>query len=292
MEEDEKLFLNLTDVQNFTDEFISCIAILRDGKKVKCVGKRNLHDEGKKLIQLQKTPLGQIIPKIYGLTQIGDTEYIIMENLSADFTSPCHLDIKLGFRSWDINAPPETEKKLRERSLMTTSRNLAFRLDRGEFFRNGKCLMHLRKGYLANLNVDWVSYTLNSFMPLTIYEQFYQTILHFIQIYKEMLNSFPNFRVYSGSVLLYYDSDHLDYPPRIRFIDLAHSHLDVTKNGGDLSEECNDHVLDGLINLSHFTENSNSPYIGHYYIFLTDSESDSESETEIHSNDSPKIEQS
>ena len=115
-------------------------------------------------------------------------------------------------------------------------------------------------------------------MPINIYEQFHQTINQFIQVYKEMLNLYPNFRVYSSSVLLYYDSDHLDYPPRIRYIDFAHSHLDIVKDGGDLSEEFNDHVLDGLINLSNYTQDFHSPCIGHYYYFLTGSDSCSDSE--------------
>ena len=239
--------LDVTEIQQFTNKFISCIVTLKDGQKIKCVGKKNLFNEDQKIRKLIQTPLRKIMPKIYGVKNIEGIDYILMENLSTDFTSPCHLDMKLGFRTWDINVSQKMAQRSRERCLFSTSRVIAFRLDRGEYFRNGKCLMNLQKGYLIKLSTDWVGYTLNSFMPINIYEQFHQTINQFIQVYKEMLNLYPNFRVYSSSVLLYYDSDHLDYPPRIRYIDFAHSHLDIVKDGGDLSEEFNDHVLDGLI---------------------------------------------
>lgn len=53
---------------------------------------------------------------------------IVMENVTAGFVRPNTLDVKLGARLWDDDAPPAKRQRLDEVSARTTSATLGFRI--------------------------------------------------------------------------------------------------------------------------------------------------------------------
>lgn len=272
--------ITISDIRQSSEKFFNCSIIYNEKEKIEGFGKMDCHEESQKMKQLKQTPLGKELPNLITTYSLNGKEYIIMENLKSNFTSPCFLDVKLGYRTWDIGVSEEVYHKLLERSCVSTSQMYGMRLDLGEYWRNGKLVLELTKGNLGHIPIDWVCFTIDCFMPLEIRIKVHSRIVEITNSYKEMLKQYPNFRMYSGSLIICYDSDHLDFPPRVNLIDFAHTHLDVSQDGGNSSEEFNDHVIDGLINLCKFTANNDSPYIGHYFQFLTDTSSDEESEEE------------
>jgi hypothetical protein len=62
-----------------------------------------------------------------------------------------------------------------------------------------------------------------------------------------MLGMYPKFRMYSGSLLLAYDGDNLEAPPRLALVDFAHAHLDIDADGGNSGDTSfDDGVLLGI----------------------------------------------
>jgi hypothetical protein len=74
-----------------------------------------------------------------------------------------------------------------------------------------------------------------------------EKLMRLREAFVQMIELYPKFRMYSSSILLGYDADSLETPPKLVLIDFAHAHFDIDKAGGDSTDSSfDDGVLLGI----------------------------------------------
>ena len=84
--------------------------------------------EAQELVASPRSQKAQATPdKVFGKKL--DTDHaIVLENITAGFNKPNTMDVKLGSRLWDDDAPPAKRQRLDQVSKETTSHSLGFRI--------------------------------------------------------------------------------------------------------------------------------------------------------------------
>jgi hypothetical protein len=116
--------------------------------------------------------------------------------------------------------------------------------------RKGRVFENTTKSANRGLSEEELRAKIRWFLPQPVLAAIAAKVVSLRDCYVKLLESFPNFRWYSGSILICYDGDDLEKPPRAGFIDFAHGHFDIQKEGEDPKEkEFDDGVVFGLNNL-------------------------------------------
>ena len=70
------------------------------------------------------------MPKYHGVFSeaFSDKKYIVLEDLLSEYQHPSVIDIKLGLRTYDDEAPKDKREKMIRKSQLTTSKSLFFRI--------------------------------------------------------------------------------------------------------------------------------------------------------------------
>lgn len=206
-------------------------------------------------------PLLDFMPKFYGTLERKDQNaqtYICLENITGgEFERPCVLDIKLGKRTYDLDALPEKRERMIYKASQTTSSSLGVAL----------CGMAVagqpkedRDG-LRGLTPVTIGEMLDKYFvaaAVDVSEEYRRYILgQFItevEEYKEMVKRLE-VRMYASSLLFVYDACKERYEEfkgtedmvllDVRAIDFAHSHW-VPGEGPDINLL---EGLDGLLKL-------------------------------------------
>jgi hypothetical protein len=224
-----------------------CIFISDGCESIHCVAKENDHQEGEFLQSLQPTPLQPFLPFLYGIHTCDGEQYIIMNDLNGGYASPCLADFKIGTRHWDIDCNEPFRSRLIEKNGKSTSATLGLRLVSVTLFRKGDLVENTTKSQNLTLNEKGLQTKITKFIPPPLMPVVNRMLVDLKTAFVGMLDLHPNFRIYSGSILLAYDADNLDVPPRLVLIDFAHAHFDIGSAGGDSADPAfDDGVLLGI----------------------------------------------
>eukprot|EP01095_Lingulamoeba_sp_RSL-Kostka_P002793 TRINITY_DN13710_c0_g1_i1.p1 TRINITY_DN13710_c0_g1~~TRINITY_DN13710_c0_g1_i1.p1 ORF type:complete len:415 (-),score=124.78 TRINITY_DN13710_c0_g1_i1:21-1211(-) len=165
------------------------------------------------------------------ITNHNHTHFIVLEDLTQDFSKPCIMDIKIGTRA---HGDDSTVKKVRSQTLKcntTTSKDLGLRIcgyqvyecnnDEYRYFHKyqgrelTKMNFHEEMGRFFNngngINVNAIT-----------------KIIPYLTSIKNLINEKPTFKFYSSSLLIIYEgddglSDQIS-TPILKMIDFAHTH--------------------------------------------------------------------
>ncbi|KAH0787534.1 Inositol polyphosphate kinase family protein [Histomonas meleagridis] len=215
-----------------------------------CLAKENSHHEGEKLQFYHQSPLDLILPKFYGIYVSLGLPYMIIEDLDAGFKSPCHCDIKLGTRQWEIGASDGFRVKLIRKNEISISRFLGIRLVSILIQRNKKIILDTSKSQNCYISKEQFIQQMRDFIPPPHLLSFIQQLIKINCVFSSFIEANPGFRIYASSLFMSYDGDDLSKEPRLGLIDFAHSHFDIRTEGYDINDaNLDDGVELGLRNL-------------------------------------------
>jgi hypothetical protein len=212
------------------------------------------HKEGEAYRQLQDTPLKAVTPIFYGIHKEGDSEMIIISDVTDGFTSPCLADFKVGRRHYDPDAKPEKVAGLIEKQKGSTTDSLAVRLIDGKVRKAGQVTSQWDRKQGLKFSPTELESVVHEFVPSCLRAQFHAGLDAVYQAFSETVEAHPGFRMYASSVLAAYDGDN---PTEIRvlLIDFAHTHLSLKDEGFDENNvEYDDGVLEGVVALMNWSE--------------------------------------
>lgn len=195
--------------------------------------------------KMQSTPMSSVIPEFFGVCD----DFLVISDLTAGFMSPCVADFKVGSRHYDPGAPVDKVRRLIARQDGTTTNSVCLRIVSAQVMARGSvCRVWTRSDGLS-FSVMQMETAINEFIPGALRKQFADRVAGLSRAFREMVDEFPSFRMYSASVLLVYDGDD---PTELRavFIDFAHTHMSLTEEGYDVSDrDLDDNVANGLCEL-------------------------------------------
>ena len=220
---------------------------------IQAIAKPVNHREGLAYPELLQTPLKEFLPKFFGIFEIENISYLIIEDLTSGFNSPSILDIKIGTRHYDLTANEKKINGLIEKAKDSTTPSLGIRLVDGKIKNNNKIIKHWdRKLGLIFTQNEFKNCLNEFFFSKNLKNQFNIQISNFINLFKNTLNLFPGLRIYASSLLFVYDSDSdlNNCELRIKLIDLAHLYLNINIEGVDMTQiEYDDGIIFGCSNL-------------------------------------------
>lgn len=203
---------------------------------------------------LQDSPLKDVIPKFHGVREDGDKEYLILGDITAGFSSPCFLDLKLGIRHFDIGSSAAKRKKTEAKQKGSTTVLVGLRLIEAQMRKDGEIVKEWNRQQGLKFTEIQLEQMCHEFIPGALKEQFIEAINKCYNGLEAMTDANPGFRMYSSSVLVAYDGDE---PTEVRVLlaDFQHTHIDIRKEGHDPDDdEFDDGVLKGLSELLNFAE--------------------------------------
>jgi hypothetical protein len=219
------------------------------GTEVNCVAKKNDHCEGEFLAALNQTVMRTCLPGFYGVfvPTRGSRRYCLLADIRDGFASPCLADVKVGTRQWDLSASEPYRSKLIARCARSQSAALGLRLVSCTAQRRGYIYEDTTKSWNRSLSEEALRAKIRWFLPRPLLPAVAGRVLSLRDCYMKLRDAFPNFQWYSGSILISYDGDDLERPPRVCFVDFAHAHFDIAKGGEDPTQsEFDDGILFGL----------------------------------------------
>lgn len=223
---------------------------------IPCISKPVDHFEAIAYKELQNTPLKKYIPKFYGIHKEGSKENIIMEDLTLGFKSPCMGDFKVGTRHYDINATEEKKNIILSRQKGSTTESIGVRLTDAKIRQNGAVVEAWSRKQGFSFTYDQLEEAWSGFLPTPhLREEVTKKLDELYTAFDETVEKYPGFRMYSSSIFIAYDGDDMSDKSelRVRFIDLAHAHINIADEGCDLDDEIfDDGVLQGISSLMNF----------------------------------------
>ena len=195
-------------------------------------------------------PLARVVPKCYGVKKIDGEKWLLLEDLTYGMRSPCVADLKLGTRSYQLDASQEKRIKQIKHTLGTTTRTHAVRIIDVCMRKDGKIVDAWNKREGRSISAAEMGMILQYFLPGERRNQFIRGVKEIAQALQETYLIAPNLRLYSASVMAVYDGDSNTPPVRVSLIDFAHGYKDVIAEGGKPEEDdLNDNAMIGLENL-------------------------------------------
>jgi len=232
-----------------TGGHVGAFSKLDGGKIMKKVGKNEFHFYSEQLPKYQR--VHPFVPTFFGTDIKEDNHYIIIEDLTRHFKTPCILDIKMGTSSVGEDASPEKKAAMEKKDFGTTTHTLGLRIT-------------AMKVYSHELN-DYESYG-KDFGKKVTDATFLDTLKIFFhgrkEISKDLVEAFHErlravhdwisdqneLRLYSSSILFIYDGHReSDMKVEMKLIDFAHVH-EITDGGKD------EGYIKGMNNLVQFME--------------------------------------
>lgn len=218
------------------------------------VAKPLIEREQKAYEDLQNTPLKEFIPTFYGTDKHDGKDYLITEDLNAGIDNLCYADLKMGRRLYDADATDVKRNKVLRKQEGSTTESLGVVLDGSKITSNGQLIQSWDKYAGLAFNYDEFQNFFNDFIPVNLREMFATKVGKIYDAFSETLDQYPAFRMYKPTLLISYDHEKKD-DIRIFFIQLKHTHLDISKLECDPDdEEYEDGVFQGLASLMNFAE--------------------------------------
>jgi hypothetical protein len=196
----------------------------------------------------QKLRLKEVIPKFFGVLD----NCVIIEDITAGFTSPCLADFKVGKRHYDPDAPSDKVSGLIAKQKGSTTDSHGLRLIDGKIRKGGKVTKEWDRKVGLKFSESQLEAMIHEFIPPSLKDQFNRKLDALYDIYNEHLEKNPGFRMYAASILIGYDGDK---PTELRqvLIDFAHTHLSLKDEGYDPEKsEYDDGVMEGISSMMNF----------------------------------------
>jgi hypothetical protein len=170
-----------------------------------------------------------------------------MNDLAGGFAAPCLADFKVGTRNWDVNCAEPFKSRLIAKNEISTSISIGLRLVSMTLYSRKRLKENTSKSENLSLLEEKLQEKILRFIPNDLLLAFNEMLIGLKAAFMEVLELYPGFRMYSVSILLAYDADNLQTPPRLALVDLAHAHFDIASAGGDLTDKAfDDGVLLGI----------------------------------------------
>jgi len=193
-----------------------------------------------------RSPLHSVIPKYIG----SSGGWMLLQDLTAGMSSPCVADIKLGTRSFEVNAPPEKAARQLSHVKGTTTLSLAIRCIDICIRRERQVVRRWDRRDGRGMDEAQLKRALLLFLPGRRRESFRRAIADVKAKLEQTYAVLPNLRLYSASVLIVYDGDNERAKMRVKIIDFAHAYADVAAEGGDAVDPAfDDNAMRGIENL-------------------------------------------
>ncbi|RKP16043.1 SAICAR synthase-like protein, partial [Rozella allomycis CSF55] len=170
-------------------------------------------------------------------------EYIKLENLLANCSKPCVMDVKMGVRLYDDEADAAKIEKMKKLAESTTSSVIGFRIAGIKYFRDNQYHV-LDKSFGKSLTPGNISTGLGTFfdgIPCRKLSLVMDKVINRLEHIKHVVQV-KKPRLYSTSLLFYYDFDD-PIEANVNLIDFAHSY--ANKN----DYESDDGFIFGIDNL-------------------------------------------
>ena len=218
-----------------------------------CIAKPLIPREETFYKRVQSTPLAECTPRYLGSRFVEGKPWLFLQDLTVGMTSPCIIDLKLGTRSFEVDAPPEKKLAQIEHMKNTTTASHAVRLIDARIRAGGVATHEWDRIQGHGLTPGEFQAVLRTFLPGKRRPEFVAGVMRIRQLLKAELEAMPKMRLYSASVLGLYDGDQPDSKMVVALIDFAHAYLDIDAEGGNSSEsEFDDNSLKGLQSLISF----------------------------------------
>ena len=224
------------------------------------IAKPYLQREANFYLQMKSTPLSKVIPKYYGVVnENSQSEWLLIQDLTAGMSSPCIADIKLGTRSYEINAPIQKQKKQISNMIGTTTKTHAIRIIDVRIRNDGKITACWDRNDGRKMDINTFQTVMKEFIPLDKHSQLISGLKNIHSSLLDTYSIFPNLRLYSASILVIYDSKNQQIPLKTVLIDFAHAYVDILSEGGDPSDHSfDDNSIKGITNLINLMETSSN----------------------------------
>lgn len=236
----------------------------RKGKYSTIAKPLNSEREGQFYKRIKNTPLYQCVPKFFGMKKenlnnnnnndIKQTKpkyWLLLQDLTANMTSPCIADLKIGTRTYEINVP--LTKQERQKSLLkgTTTLSHAVRCIDIAVRKNNEVLQSWNRKVGRKMSWTDLQKALEIFLSSKQrVEQFKDQLKVLREKLVETYNVLPNMRLYSASILIVYDGDKENGQLFVKLIDFGHGYTDLASEGGNIHDPtCDDNALLGIDNL-------------------------------------------
>lgn len=229
--------------------------IVQPGDKP-AVAKPLVEREQKAYEDLQNTPLKDFIPTYYGTDKHDGKDYLITADLNAGLENLCYADLKMGRRLYDADATDVKRNKVLKKQEGSTTESLGVRLDEAKITSKGSEIQSWDKYSGLSFNYDQFQDFFNEFIPQKLRQVFADKVGKIYDAFSDTLDQYPAFRMYKPTLLISYDHEKAD-DIRVYFIQLKHTHLDISKLECDPDDdEYEDGVFQGLASLMNFAETS------------------------------------
>jgi hypothetical protein len=202
--------------------------IRKGSANVPCIAKPLIPREDMFYKQTRMTPLANVIPSYCGSTE----NWLLLQDLTAGMSSPCIADLKLGTRSFELNAPPEKVCRQLSHIVNTTTQTHAVRCIDICVRKEGRVVQRWGRRQGHSMTIDQLQSCLQLFLPGNRRRQFLRAIFDLKEALVQTQVIFPNLRLYSASVLAVYDGDKDGGQVSVKLIDFAHAYIDIAAEGG------------------------------------------------------------
>lgn len=239
----------------------------RKGKYATIAKPLTTEREGLFYKKIKNTPLYQSVPKFFGMKKESNIYnnnnndikqnnskvkyWLYLQDITANMSSPCIADLKIGTRTYEINVPQI--KQERQKSLLkgTTSLSHAVRCIDICIRRNNNIIQRWNRKNGRKMSWSDLQNAIEDFLSTkSKVEQFKDQIKNLRSNLVETYKTLPNMRLYSASILIVYDGDKENGPLVVKLIDFGHGYIDLDEEGGNIHDHtCDDNALLGIDNL-------------------------------------------
>ena len=237
----------------------------RKGKYATIAKPLNAEREGLFYKTIKNTPLYQCVPKFFGMKKENITNtnndikhnsskvkyWLLLQDLTANMTSPCIADLKIGTRTYEINVP--LSKVERQISLLkgTTTISHAVRCIDIAIRQNNEIVQSWNRKVGRKMLWSDLQNAMEQFLTnKQRVQQFKDQLKNLREKLVETYQILPHMRLYSSSILIIYDGDKVNGPLIVKLIDFGHGYTDLASEGGNVNDPtCDDNALLGIDNL-------------------------------------------